>query len=1122
MAVRIVSTKGDVRTRTVAGKRKTTAPSKPSTGGGGGGGGIRVVAPSVGVKIVSTKGDVRTRTVAGKRIVIPPPKIPVKIEGIKVVRPTTITPLQKVAIVRRQQQAALARKAPVIIAPIRIVSTKGDVRTRTVAGKRRIIPIRKKLLPTIIPPIKKAVIRKKEITPDKEISKVLQLSINPKLDFFSKQQLKEEAGIRQKINNFSQERLSFYQRQINAKQINVATANKKLQEDINKRVNQEVGKSEFFKPEGATKRSPTLTRLGFIYETERLKATNKAQAGTLRFLSIAADTPQSFVNLGKAAFNLIRNPSSFVPLAAGIAASVTGPNLLIKGNQLKRFAFTRQGELIAEIAGTFLVFGVARSGLKLVGQLSKPASRSIVKSLKITPSLKRGLKGIPNISANVSKEVLKATGTITKIPSTKVSRSFGKALRETAPKTATAKQIKKTKKRIVELKKSLSGKEIKIRVKRRGLIGQAVTRIELRAATRKRKLLLKRTRKRGKAIIKRRAKLLKEKRKKEKQARFEKTKGFLASQKAKAILKKTAKEVIPKTETAKALKKIQKGLSKAKIKKERSRVKKLTKQRKEERLSRRKRLVREEKFNKSVIGKIVKKKNIQFSKAKRELKALKKLVEKFDNPDPLPKNIFRKLVREVRGIKKIDLTDIKKLTSTQKLALGRRRDNLEKRVKKQLAKIKKRRLNSQKILKQFRRNQKGVKLTKNLKKQQQNIRRKVFRTRQLSPIRKAALGKLKAKPIPPPKPPIVPKPRQVLLSPRATILKRRIESLSPQRKKQFVSRLNTIRKKIEARKFKINNQLLEQTKLTSIQQASLRIFNKRNIRLAKKEKAFAKQINIIKEQENRIQRSKIKPRAKQQQLLRLSKRESQALRRRKTVQRSLSASKVKTIQLLTLGLLNRQRLGTKQLQLQIQTGKLTQKQISALAQTQPQLLAQAQAQAQAQVLAQPQRAKLISPIIPVAKRRRFRGSRRKVRVRKKTTIKKQGFNVFARPLKKTKTAKKPKLIKINKVPLIKSKAKDLRNYIADTSLARTARIKQTRGSPRPPRVKVPSGFATRASKKFRRHRIVKGKRIPLSKGKVIERSKFLLDTRQEKRGITLRRRIKQLNKKIKLTKSKRR
>ena len=121
------------------------------------------------------------------------------------------------------------------------------------------------------------------------------------------------------------------------------------------------------------------------------------------------------------------------------------------------------------------------------------------------------------------------------------------------------------------------------------------------------------------------------------------------------------------------------------------------------------------------------------------------------------------------------------------------------------------------------------------------------------------------------------------------------------------------------------------------------------------------------------------------------------------------------------------------------------------------------------------------------------------------------YNVYARPRKKIK-GRKPKLIKVNKVPLKKSTAKNLRNYITDTSLSRTARIRKTKGKPRTSRLRIPKGYAKRTSKKFRRYKIVKGRRKLLPKGAVIEKRKHLLDTKREKRQITLRRRIKQITK----------
>ena len=119
----------------------------------------------------------------------------------------------------------------------------------------------------------------------------------------------------------------------------------------------------------------------------------------------------------------------------------------------------------------------------------------------------------------------------------------------------------------------------------------------------------------------------------------------------------------------------------------------------------------------------------------------------------------------------------------------------------------------------------------------------------------------------------------------------------------------------------------------------------------------------------------------------------------------------------------------------------------------------------------------------------------------------QAYGVWARPLKTTKMARKPKLIKVSRVPLKKVRAEDMRNFLVDTSLARTASIRKIKGLVKKPKINVPKGYAKRTAKKFRTHRIVKGKRVPLPKGKVIEKRTRLLDTKQERSDITLRKRL---------------
>ncbi len=155
---------------------------------------------------------------------------------------------------------------------------------------------------------------------------------------------------------------------------------------------------------------------------------------------------------------------------------------------------------------------------------------------------------------------------------------------------------------------------------------------------------------------------------------------------------------------------------------------------------------------------------------------------------------------------------------------------------------------------------------------------------------------------------------------------------------------------------------------------------------------------------------------------------------------------------------------------------------------------------------------------PPTKPVRVRAKKRIVKKRK--SVRPQSFEVWARPLKKPGQKKKPKLIKVSRVGLSKKRAKDLRNYITDTSLGRTARIKPSKGKPSTPKLRVPPSYSKKTSSKFRKYRIKKGKRIPLLKGKIIERGRFLLDTKQEVKKIGLLKRIKQITPKKKAVKRK--
>ena len=215
---------------------------------------------------------------------------------------------------------------------------------------------------------------------------------------------------------------------------------------------------------------------------------------------------------------------------------------------------------------------------------------------------------------------------------------------------------------------------------------------------------------------------------------------------------------------------------------------------------------------------------------------------------------------------------------------------------------------------------------------------------------------------------------------------------------------------------------------------------------------------------------------------------------------------------------------TKQRQRQIQKTRPKTKQKTRQAQKVAQRQKVRQRVLQRQIQRQKQKGKTrlktpttLKPIKPLKFALKFK-PKRGILIKKKK--KKRGYNVYARPVKK-KGQKKRKLIKVNRVPLSRIRAKDLRNYVVDTSLARTGRIKVTKGKPRKPLLNVPAGYSSGTKRKFRKYRIVKGRKVKLRRGKVIERRRRLLDTRQEKRKITLRRRIKQISPKRKIKKVRR-
>jgi len=145
---------------------------------------------------------------------------------------------------------------------------------------------------------------------------------------------------------------------------------------------------------------------------------------------------------------------------------------------------------------------------------------------------------------------------------------------------------------------------------------------------------------------------------------------------------------------------------------------------------------------------------------------------------------------------------------------------------------------------------------------------------------------------------------------------------------------------------------------------------------------------------------------------------------------------------------------------------------------------------------------IVPPPFPFAKVK----SKRKLVSPIKPTSKK-GYYVLGKPLKKR------KFVRLNKVPLKQSEAKDLGAWLIDHSLGRTFKLKQSNRPAQKPRLKVPKSYFTKHRKKFRNFKIIKGKKVFTPYQWIEKRGTPLLDTRAERKKITLLKKLSQLQKK---------
>jgi len=106
--------------------------------------------------------------------------------------------------------------------------------------------------------------------------------------------------------------------------------------------------------------------------------------------------------------------------------------------------------------------------------------------------------------------------------------------------------------------------------------------------------------------------------------------------------------------------------------------------------------------------------------------------------------------------------------------------------------------------------------------------------------------------------------------------------------------------------------------------------------------------------------------------------------------------------------------------------------------------------------------------------------------------KQQGYNVFVK--------QRGKKIKITKNPLSKPMARDLLTFTLDNSLSATGSFRKTKKKIGKAEYKIPPNYRIKTFNKFRKYKVVRGKKKPL-KNKVIEKATFRLDTRNEVRNI---------------------
>ena len=145
------------------------------------------------------------------------------------------------------------------------------------------------------------------------------------------------------------------------------------------------------------------------------------------------------------------------------------------------------------------------------------------------------------------------------------------------------------------------------------------------------------------------------------------------------------------------------------------------------------------------------------------------------------------------------------------------------------------------------------------------------------------------------------------------------------------------------------------------------------------------------------------------------------------------------------------------------------------------------------------------PIIPSKPPVRRRGGKPFKPSVSKFPRKQPGYFALVKPLRIKRRGKKPpqrRLIKINKKPATKQRAKDALFWTLDQSLATTGRIVKSKKPAQRLGINIPKGYSQITRDKFREFKIVKGKRI-FTPNRFIEiKGRPRLDTLRERQKIT--------------------